>query len=386
MTDDRRVRKTGIRALRVSAADVAREAGVSAATVSYVLNGRPGVSDEMRQRVLDLAATMGYPLERHASHSPQPPSRVLGLILTDITNPFYAEVSAGVIDAARARGYEVFVAHTQESRETLASVVEAMVARRVDGVVSTVFHPDDGDIARLLRGAQIPFIQMSRRIPNLRADYVGVDDVTGAEDILRHVVVDHGHNDIAVITGPRNSTASSARAETFVATAVRLGVPLPAHRRFNAYLVAEGGYRVVHRMLADDDLPRAVVCGSDAIASGVIGAVRARGLRVPEDVAVTGYDGVFPAASMLAELTTVSLPRRRMADLAVRRLVRRIEGAGGPPREFIQPHYIRIGTSCGCRPSDVPELDALRVAGAEDASAPTSSLRRTSKARTRPLG
>ena len=341
--------KRGIRELRVAAADVARAAGVSRATVSYVLNDRPGVSDEMRATVLQIANELGYPLEKHDARVKKQPTRVLGLIHPDIENPFYSEVSAGAIDAARVQGYEVFLAHTQERSETLASVTRAMIARGFDGIILTVLHPDDGERIRELRRASIPFIQMSRRIPKLRADYVGVDDVAGADAIFRHAV-SHGYKDIAVVTGPQNSSASAARAQTFVVTAERLGIPLAGHRRFNAYLSAEGGYRVVQRLIADNDMPRAIVCGSDAIASGVIGGLRANGFRVPMDVAVTGFDGVSPAASMLAELTTVSLPRKRMATLAVEQVIRRIEGRGGPVQDLIQTYRIRIGTSCGCEP------------------------------------
>lgn len=123
---------------------------------------------------------------------------------------------------------------------------------------------------------------------------------------------------------------------------------MPGNRRFNAYLSEEGGHRVVKHLIADNDMPRALVVGSDAVASGVIGALRANGLRVPDDVVVTGYDGGFPAESMLAELTTVSLPRKHMAMLAVQQVIRRIEGSGGQVRDIIQPVRIRIGTSCGC--------------------------------------
>lgn len=291
---------------------------------------------------------MGYPLEPDQGQDVNARTRVVGLIVTDIGNAFYTEVSAGAIDAARANGYEVFLAHTQESSETLAHVVETMIARRVDGIILTVLHPDDGDVVRRLRGAGTPVIQFSRRIPDLRADFVGVDDLAMADAILRHIVEVHGHTDLAVVTGPRNSTASSARAAGFVATAKALGIDLPSHRRFSAYLADEGGNKVVNRMIEDDDVPRAIVCGSDAIASGVIGALRWHGYRVPEDVAVTGVDGVYPPLSMLAELTTVSQPRREMAWVAVEQLIRRIEGAGGPAKEFISPHHIRRGTSCGC--------------------------------------
>lgn len=353
MTSDQPVRKSGIRALVVSAADVARATGVSPATVSYVMNERPGVSLEMRKRVLDVAQELGYSCERHDARVEAERPRVLGLIHPDIGNAFYAELSAGAIDAARAFDYEVFLAHTQESSEVLASVTRAMIARRVDGVILTVLHPDDGDVVRSLRSANIPFVQLSRRIPKLHADFVGVDDVAGAGAILEHVAR-HGYTNVAVITGPRNSTASAARAESFVATAKRLGQPLPPRRRFHAYLTAEGGYRVVQRLVADGQVPRAIVCGSDAIASGAIGALRAHGFRVPDDVAVTGFDGVFPAASMLAELTTVELPRKRMAAVAVEQIVRRTEGTGGAARDFILPFRMRIGTSCGCTPEDKP--------------------------------
>jgi len=342
-----RDRKSGIRASRVSAADVAKAAGVSTATVSYVLNDRPGVSAEMRQRVLQVAEELGYPLEQHGAKVKAKRTRVLGLIHPDISNNFFADVSAGAIDAARAEGYEVFLAHTLENTQTLAAITSAMITRNVDGIIFTVLHTDDGERIRDLRSAGIPFVQMTRRIPNLRADFVGTDDFAGAGEIMQHII-DHGYQDIGVVMGPTNSSASSARAESFIATAKRNGHPLPADRLFSAYLSEEAGLRLILRLISEDDVPRALVCGSDAIASGVIGGLRANGYRVPEDVAVTGYDGVYPAASMLAELTTVSLPRRQMAKIAVQQVVRRIEGAGGAIRDLIHPYRIRIGTSCGC--------------------------------------
>ena len=158
---------------RVSAADVARAVGVSPATVSYVMNGRSGVSEETRERVLEVAEELGHTSSARANRLRSHQSRVIGLVLTDIANPFYTEIAAGTIDAARARGYEVFLAHTQEDPDTLRSVVDAMIARHVDGVVVTVLHPDDGDVVRSLRSARIPLIQLSRRIERVDADFVG---------------------------------------------------------------------------------------------------------------------------------------------------------------------------------------------------------------------
>lgn len=195
---------------RVSAADVARAVGVSPATVSYVMNGRSGVSEETRARVLEVAEELGHTSSARANRLRSHQSRVIGLVLTDIANPFYTEIAAGTIDAARARGYEVFLAHTQEDPDTLRSVVDAMIARQVDGVVVTVLHPDDGDVVRSLRSARIPLIQLSRRIERVDADFVGIDDRAAASEMMEHVLW-HGYQDIVTIVGPRTSSASAAR-------------------------------------------------------------------------------------------------------------------------------------------------------------------------------
>jgi LacI family transcriptional regulator len=340
------------RRARVSAADVARAAGVSAAAVSYVMNGRPGVSPDTRAHVLAVAERLGHAPRERIVRLRQQRTRVIGLVLTDIANAFYTEIGAGVIDAARAHGYEVFLAHTQEDRATLEAVVEALVVRHVDGVVLTVLHPDDGEVVRSLRSAGVPFVQLSRRIERIGADFVGIDDAAAATEVMEHVL-GHGHRDVATISGPRNSSASAAREEAFVRTAAAYGISLAGARRISTYLSEDGGRRAVEAMLARDVLPRALVCGSDVIALGAIAALRAHGLRVPEDVAVTGFDGLFPAASPLVGLTTVWQPRREMAEQALQLLLRRIDGAGGGPRSVLQGHELRIGTTCGCPGTEV---------------------------------
>lgn len=346
MPRDEAGRAVGVRVLRVSAADVARAAGVSAATVSYALNGRPGVSVAVRRRILAIAEELGHPSAERATRLLQR-TRVIGLVLTDIANTFYTEIAAGTIDAARARGYEVFLAHTQEDPQTLAGVIDAMIARQVDGVVLTVLHPDDGEVIRALRRAHIPFVQLSRRIPALEADFVGIGDHEAAAQLMDHVL-DHRHGAVALVTGPPNSSASAARAAGFLAAAERRGIRLAAGSRVSTYLTEDGGRRAVEVILGSGAVPRALVCGSDAIAAGVIGALRTHGIRVPDDVAVTGFDGLFSPASPLAELTTVRQPRREMAERALDLLIKRIDGAGGAHRTDIRPHELRIGTTCGC--------------------------------------
>lgn len=335
------------RAARVSAAAVARAAGVSPAAVSYVMNGRPGVSSETRAWVLEVAEKLGHTSSERASQLRSQRTRVIGLVLTDLANPFYTEIAAGAIDAARDRGYEVFLAHTQEDPDTLRSVAEAMLARQVDGMILTVLHPDDGDVIRTLRSAHIPFIQLSRRIDQVDADFVGIDDQVAAGEMMRHVL-SHGYRDVVTIVGPRTSSASAAREKGFTASAAEHGIRTVHSGRISTYLSEEGGFRAVEQVLAGKVLPQAFVCGSDVIALGAIGALRAHSIAVPDDVAVTGFDGLYPGASALAELTTVEQPRREMAARALDLLVSRVDGVGGSCRNVVRAHRLRIGTTCGC--------------------------------------
>lgn len=332
---------------RVSAAQVARAAGVSTATVSYVMNGRAGVSAETRSHVLEVAQQLGHTSSVRADQLRAQRSRVIGLVLTDIANPFYAEIAAGAIDAARGKGYEVFVSHTQEDPGTLRSITEAMIARHVDGVVLTVLHPDDGDVIRSLRSAHIPFVQLSRRIESIAGDFVGIDDFTAATQMMEHVV-EHGYTDIVTITGPRTSSASAAREAGFRSVTDRHGLRASNERGITTYLSEAGGAQAVQQLLSSKVLPRALVCGSDVIALGAISALRINNIRVPQDVAVTGFDGLFPGASSLVELTTVRQPRRELAEQALDLLVRRIAGVGGSFQSVLRAHEMRIGTTCGC--------------------------------------
>ncbi|OZC73607.1 LacI family transcriptional regulator [Rhodococcus sp. 06-462-5] len=332
---------------RVSAAQVARVVGVSPATVSYVMNGRSGVSEETRLRVLEVAEQLGHTSSARAHRLRSEQTRVIGLVLSDVANPFYTEIAAGVIDAARAHGYEVFLTHTQEDHDTLEPIVNAMIARNVDGVVMTVLYPSDGNVVRALRSAHIPIAQLYRRIEQIEADYVGIDDYTAAFEMMNHVA-DHGCKDVVTIVGPLASSATNARARGFREAVKVRGLRNTDAQQYSTYVSEQAGYDVVETILARNELPSAIVCGSDAVALGAMSALRAADVDVPGDIAVTGFDGLYSGASPLLELTTVFQPRREMASQAAELLIRRIDGSGGSFQTVLRAHHLRIGTTCGC--------------------------------------
>jgi LacI family transcriptional regulator len=332
---------------RVSAVDVARQAGVSPAAVSYVMNGRPGVSLEMRERIVAIAQELGFRPNQVAATLRRGRSQVLGLILSQMANPFYPELSVGVTDAARSAGYQVFLAHTEDDKESLKETIRAMLDRSVDGIVLTVARSDNAEVLRQLRDASTPFVQLSRFFPQAAGDFVGIDDRSAAMEVMHHVL-SHQPESIATIVGPRTSSASLAREQGFVAQALSVALTIPSNQRVSVELTEEGGRRAARHLFSLPSRPRAIVCGSDAIAIGVLGEAFLHGLRVPEDVIVTGFDGISLAIGPLINLTSIIQPHRLMAQLAVQQLTQSIEHRDSTIKRQTIPHYLRIGSTCGC--------------------------------------
>lgn len=335
------------RTKKMSAAGLARLLGVSPAAVSYGLHGRDGVSDELRRKILAAAYEHGITVPNNEVAERR--TAVLGLILADVSNPFYTEMAVSVTDVARSKGFEVFLSHTKDERDSVLAAADAMVKAGVQGLLLTALQSGDGELSRRLRVAKVPFVQISRRMERVDADFVGLDEIAAGASIMNHVL-DHGHRRVAIVAGPATSSASRTRAHGFRSALSERGLELPRHWNLTGGLNESDGARAARFLLDQRDLPAAVVCGSDAIALGVVSTFATRGLRVPEDIAVTGFDGLTNARTHLVDLTTVVQPRTLMASEALAMIADRSNGCTAPSRTAICPHQIYIGKSCGCSP------------------------------------
>lgn len=336
-----------------SAAAVARAAGVSPATVSYVMNGKAGVSASTRQRILGVATELGWDPRDRARLSDPRRTRVIGLVFPNIVNPMYPRWAQGVTAAAAKSGYEVFLANTQDDPNVLRQVMTSLASRNVDGVILAAALQQDATSLRTLRAAKIPFVYLSRKSPHLEGDFVGIDDLAAGSLIMEHVL-SHGYTSIASIIGPRLSTASLAREQGFVRTAAEAGIDISGAWRISTDLDSAGGRLAAETLFAGDDPPRAIVCGSDEIAIGVLEYAADHGIRVPEDVAVTGCDGVPHSLSGLINLTTVIQPQQEMAEEAFGMLLKRIETPAITYQSLLCAHRLHLGRTCGCEPARDP--------------------------------
>ncbi|MCR2786091.1 MULTISPECIES: LacI family DNA-binding transcriptional regulator [unclassified Microbacterium] len=335
---------------RVTAAEIARRAGVTAATVSYVMNGRPGVSDATRYKILNLAEELGYIPSALSVRLRSRHTRVIGAVLNDIAkSPFHdTEIAGGVIDAARTMGYEVFIANTGRDHSRLKVVLQAMADRGVDGILTTILEEGDADLIRSLRKAHLPYVQITRRLPLVEADFVGTDSETAATDLMDHLIGVHGYRDLVLMGGPQRSSASKEREAGNQRAAETHGVKIAPTDRLSCELSEADSYRATMEMLKRRRIPRAIVCGADVIAWGALAALRDRGLRVPADVAVTGFGGREFLVSDASRLTTLQVPRQSIAVQAVSLLINRISGNGGAYRSVLLPSPLKLGNTCGC--------------------------------------
>ncbi len=178
---------------------------------------------------------------------------------------------------------------------------------------------------------------------------MGIDDDAAGTLLMQHIL-GHGYTEIATVVGPRFSTASLAREQAFVRTAAAAGVAISGDRKISTRVNNEGGRLAAERLFSSGRPPQAVVCGSDELAIGVMEYALARGLRIPDDVAVAGCDGLPHSRSGLINLTSIVQPQQEMAHEAFAMLLRRIEAPSGTYSTKVCPHRLHIGRTCGCTP------------------------------------
>jgi LacI family transcriptional regulator len=333
---------------KVSAAAVARACGVSKATVSYVMNGRAGVSDETRRRIINAASELGYRPPLGSRRDPLL-TRVIGLIVPNIVNAMYTGWAQRIISITRDEGFDVFVATTDDDPDTLAQVTATLAARNVDGVIIAALMREDLRALRVLRQKRIPFVCLSRSADQLQGDFVGIDFDASASLLMNHVL-SHGYREVATVIGPRFSTASLQREVAFVRTAAEAGIVIDGNRKISTRLDNAGGRAAAKALLESPTPPDVVMCGSDEIAIGVMEYALSKGLRIPEDLAVAGGDGLPHSRSAMVSLTTAIQPINAMAERSWELLLDQITHPRSTYHHVICEHRLHIGRTCGCTP------------------------------------
>jgi LacI family transcriptional regulator len=323
---------------RASIADVAREAGVSRQTVSRVLNGKGEISNATLRRVQEVIDRLDYRPSSIARGLATRHTRTIGLVVPDIANPFFADISRGADDAAQAAGYSLLLCNAVEDPDREAELLRTLEQRAVDGVVLCSSRLPEKALADLAKRYDA-VVLINRSLAG--CSNVCVDDARGAALMVQHLL-DSGRRRIGFLAGSQMSHSSRERARGYSETMISAGEdPDPMLTRRCDSPDIDSGYRAALSLLGAHPDVDGMICHNDLVATGVLRACVELGRRVPDDVAVTGADDILLASLVTPAITTLRVDRQAIGAAAVRMLLIQLQSASGACNTLvIQPELI----------------------------------------------
>lgn len=330
--------------MRMSIREVAKRARVSIATVSRTLNNPSAVDPDTAERVRKAVDELRYYPDVQARALVSGRSRILGLIVSDITNPFFPELVKGFEDAALDRGYEIMLSSTDYDAVRMAQCVRRMIERKVEGVAIMTSEMDQPLIDELVR-RKVPTVFLDVGTVHALISNILVDYAAGIDQAVDHLL-GLGHRRIGFISGPVRLKSASIRRSEFLAYLERAGLLEDVELVRESDHTIEGGLEAMTSLLDAQDPPTAVLASNDLTAMGALSAARRLGWSVPEDVSVVGFDDIRFASFTEPPLTTVALSRCELAEKAIQALLNNtqfgseclvkptlvIRGSTAPPR------------------------------------------------------
>jgi LacI family transcriptional regulator len=330
----------------VTMADVARLAGVSVTTVSHVINGTRATSERTNQAVRAAIERTGYSQNVVARALARRRTQSLGLAISGLSNPYFTDVIAAVEAAATQAGHTLLLAETRDDPEQELRVVRALIERRVDGLLLAPSPGAAEHALPYLSGQDAPVVLIDRFVDSAGLDQVGSENEGPTQELVAHLAAG-GHRRIGMIVGIAGLSTTAERVRGYRAGLRAAGLP------DDGELIADGGSHADRAREATDvlldlaDPPTALVSGNNHMTIGVLRALKARGLRVPEDIALVAFDDFEWADLFAPRLTVIAQPTARLGERAVELLLSRLEDPSLPPRtERLRATFVQRD-SCG---------------------------------------
>jgi LacI family transcriptional regulator len=324
---------------RATLSDIARRAEVSRSTVSLVLRGSPLVADKTRSRVVAAIDELGYVYNRGAASMRSGRSQTVGLLVSEITNPFYAELTAGIERVLEEAGLLTFLANSNEDADRQGRFIQRMREQGADGIILSPAEGTERRTIEDLQRSRVPVVQILRQVPGTATDYIGADYRLGTELATEHLIR-RGQTRIAFLGAARQTSASAERLLGFNQALERNGLA-PAGITPCSSSRIEAAEAVI-RMMSRTPRPNALLCHSDVIALGALSALGQLGLEPGTEVGVIGFDNVTEAALSRPALSTIAAGTRHIGEVAAHTLLQRIAHPGSTPERIILPPRLVI--------------------------------------------
>lgn len=325
--------------------DVADTAGVSTATVSRVLADKPHVRSEVKKRVMEVVRELGYRPNRVARSLRSRKSNILGLIVSDIENPFFQQVSRAVEDAANELGYSVVLCNNDENPEKEKQYLHLIRDENLAGVILSPTRQTADDFAKTA-DLNIPMVVIDRRVGNYEVDNILIDNVQSAHTIVSHLLT-HGCRRIGAMFGIR-STTGRERCEGYMQALKDYGIKPSRHLVKYANPREEDGFRTTLKLLKLSKRPDAILTSNSLLAAGALRALLESKIAVPDDIAFASFDETTWTRLVVPALTVIEQPTYEIGRTATEMLIKRIEDPTRSNREVILKSKLIVRQSCGC--------------------------------------
>ncbi|ELU9849418.1 substrate-binding domain-containing protein [Vibrio cholerae] len=304
--------------------DIARLAGVSTSTVSHVINKSRFVSDEIAERVNNAAQQLNYAPSALARSLKMNRTKTIGMLVTTSTNPFFGEVVKGVERSCYHQGYNLILCNTEGDNQRMKASINTLLQKRVDGLLLMCSTLEGERLDVFDRYPDIPIVVMDWGPILFASDKIQDNSLQGGYMAAKHLI-ECGHKEIGCITGPLIRHQAQMRYEGYKRALAEAGIAINPDWIVESDFECEGGYQAFEKLYQRGKLPSALFISNDMMAMGVIQAASQRGLRVPDDLSLIGYDDVHIAKFMTPALTTIHQPKYRLGKAAVDTLLYRLE-------------------------------------------------------------
>ena len=335
---------------RASVSDVSRRAGVSTATVSRVLNDPEKVSEATRTKVLDAIKELNFVKSAAAFSLKARQSHNVLVVVSNIGNAFYSKIFQGVQSRAEENGYSIII--TSRAGSSSDPVLERLRTGRVDGVIildSATLADEEFELMRASYQDTPPIVGFSEKAGLVPYPHVLVENVSPSYELTKHLI-SLGHRDIGVVLGPRDLAVSHERLKGFRMAMEEAGLAVPEHNVFEGGFESTFGHAVAAELLKRGHLPTALVCANDELAMGMISDLAKAGIRVPDDLSVTGFDDCTLADVYAPPLTTMAQPRERIGIETMDLLLRILADPTTPADTVVRLDTIACYRSSTARP------------------------------------
>ena len=332
----------------VTIKDVAKAAGVSYSTVSRALSGSPEISVDTRERILQVCKEMNYTANTVARAMVMKSTKLLGLILTGVNNPFMSDLAYHIDRQARARGYNIILCNSSRDLEQEKELFELMIGRQVDGIILVPSGPESYEKLRPYL-SRLPTVFVGENLREVPESYVSVDNYRGAYMGVEYLY-GLGHRDILYFGRRRGSTTHQLRSEGYAAACQDLGLtPQYCNNTFPLTSI-KYGYQLAKQLFAQERNFSAIFAATDTNALGVIQAAEESGICIPEDISLLGFDNIRYSSLPRIHLTTIEQPMKMLASVAVDSLLDKIQSElAGYTHRILTPTLIERST---CRAVD----------------------------------